>query len=152
VVIAGCGERLTHKTPTFAPDLTSTPVGPAAASAFGMAGIAPAEVDMVQIYDCYTITALLSIEDSGFCAKGEGMDFVDAHDLSYLGDFPCNTHGGQLGFGQPMSAGGMTQVVEAVRQIQGRADERQLASHDIAYVTGTGGVMSEQNALVVRGE
>lgn len=152
VTIAGCGERLTHKTPTFAPDLTSTPVGPAAASAFGMAGLRPADVDMAQIYDCYTITALLSIEDSGFCGKGEGMDFVEAHDLSYLGDFPCNTHGGQLGFGQPMGAGGMTQVVEAVRQIQGRAGERQLAKHDTAYVTGTGGVMSEQNALVVLGD
>lgn len=151
-MITGCGERLTHKTPTFAPDLTTTPVAPAAASAFGMAGVGPADVDMVQIYDCYTITALLSIEDSGFCEKGEGMDFVNSHDLSYRGDFPCNTHGGQLGFGQPMSAGGMTQVVEAVRQIQGRAGDRQLDAHDLAYVTGTGGVMSEQNAMVLQGD
>ena len=151
VFVTGCGERLTHKTPTFAPDLTQTPVGPAAATAFGMAGVRPADVDMVQIYDCYTITALLSIEDSGFCAKGEGMDFVTSHDLSYRGDFPCNTHGGQLGFGQPMGAGGMTQVVEAVRQVQGRAGDRQLGAHDLAYVTGTGGVMSEQNAVVMQG-
>ena len=64
-----------------------------------MAGLAPADVDMVQLYDCYTITALLTIEDSGFCGEGEGMAFVDDHDLSYRGDFPCNTHGGQLGHG-----------------------------------------------------
>lgn len=151
VIISGCGEHLSHKTPTFAPDLARTPVAPAAERAFGMAGVRPDEVDMAEIYDCYTITALLSIEDSGFCGKGEGMDFVNEHDLSYRGDFPCNTHGGQLGFGQPGAAGGMTQVVEAVRQVQGRAGERQLARHEIAYITGTGGVMSEQNALVVHG-
>ena len=91
-----------------------------------MAGIAPADVDMVQLYDCYTITVLLTIEDSGFCGKGEGMAFVDGHDLSFRGDFPCNTHGGQLGFGQAGLGGGMSHVVEGVRQIQGRAGERQL--------------------------
>jgi acetyl-CoA acetyltransferase len=76
---------------------------------------------------------------------------VHAHDLSYTGDFPCNTHGGQLGFGQPGLAGGMSHVVEAVRQIQRRADERQLRRHNNAYVSGTGGVMSEQAALVLQG-
>jgi acetyl-CoA acetyltransferase len=116
-----------------------------------MAGIGPSEVDMVELYDCYTITALLTIEDSGFCGPGEGMAFVRDHDLSYRGDFPCNTHGGQLGFGQPGQAGGMSHIVEAVRQIQGRAGGRQLARHDRAYVTGTGGVMSEQAALVLEG-
>ena len=67
---------------------------------------------MVQLYDCYTITALLTIEDSGFCGEGEGMAFVAEHDLSYDGDFPCNTHGGQLGFGQTGLAGGMSHVIE----------------------------------------
>jgi acetyl-CoA acetyltransferase len=151
VAVTGFGERLTHKSPTYAPDLPHTPVAAAAASAFTMAGVAPADVDMVQLYDCYTITALLSIEDSGFCGRGEGQAFVRDHDLSYRGDFPCNTHGGQLGFGQPGLAGGMSHVIEAVRQIQGRADERQLARHDTAYVTGTGGIMSEQTALVLQG-
>lgn len=151
VKVRGCGEQLTHKTPTYAPDLTTTPVAPAARRAFEMAGVQPNDVDMVQIYDCYTITALLSLEDSGFCEKGKGMAFVNDHDLSYRGDFPCNTHGGQLGFGQPGAAGGMTQVVEAARQIQGRAGDRQLACHDLAYVTGTGGVMSEQGALILEG-
>ncbi|HZQ57965.1 MAG TPA: thiolase family protein [Acidimicrobiales bacterium] len=151
VAITGFGEYLTHKTPTYAPDLTTTPVGPAAKRAFAMAGITPADVDMVELYDCYSITVMLSIEDSGFCGKGEGMAFVRDHDLSYRGDFPCNTHGGQLGFGQAGLAGGMSQVVEAVRQVQGRAGDRQLARHDIAYVSGTGGIMSEQAALVLRG-
>ncbi len=151
VTVTGFGERLTHKTPTYAPDLPHTPVAAAARSAFGMAGVGPADMDMVQLYDCYTITALLSIEDSGFCGKGEGQAFVRDHDLSYQGDFPCNTHGGQLGFGQPGLAGGMSHVVEAARQIQGRAGDRQLARHDTAYVSGTGGIMSEQTALVLQG-
>lgn len=151
VSITGFGERLTHKTPTYAPDIPHTPVAAAAASAFAMANLSPADVDMVELYDCYTITALLTIEDSGFCGQGEGQAFVRDHDLSYKGDFPCNTHGGQLGFGQTGLAGGMSQVVEAVRQIQGRAENRQLSKHDAAYVTGTGGVMSEQAALILQG-
>jgi acetyl-CoA acetyltransferase len=149
--VTGFGEHILHKTPTYTPDMTRTPIGPAADLAFSMAGVARADVDMVQLYDCYTITVLLSIEDSGFCGKGEGMAFVRDHDLSYRGDFPCNTHGGQLGFGQSGLAGGMSHVTEAVRQIQGRAGERQLTRHDVAYVSGTGGVMSEQTALILQG-
>jgi acetyl-CoA acetyltransferase len=151
VAIAGFGERLTHKTPTYAAEMPRTPVRDAAARAFAMAGVTPADVDMVQLYDCYTITALLTIEDSGFCGTGEGMAFVSEHDLSYRGDFPCNTHGGQLGMGQTGLSGGTSHVIEAVRQLQGRAGERQLARHDTAYVTGTGGVMSEQTAVVLTG-
>jgi acetyl-CoA C-acetyltransferase len=151
VYVTGCGEHLSHKTPTYTPDMVRTPVAAAADSAFAMAGVRRSEVDMVQVYDCYTITALLTIEDSGFCGKGEGMAFVREHDLSYQGDFPCNTHGGQLGFGQPGLAGGMSHVIEAVRQIQRRAEDRQLGRHDTAYVSGTGGVMSEQSALVLQG-
>jgi acetyl-CoA acetyltransferase len=149
--VTGFGEHLTHKTPTYAPSLEVTPIREAARTAFAMAGRRPADVDMVQLYDCYTITVLLTIEDSGFCRKGEGLEFVRTHDLSYAGDFPCNTHGGQLGFGQPGLSGGMSQVVEAVAQIQARAGERQLRKHDVAYVSGTGGVMSEQTALILEG-
>ncbi len=152
VWVTGFGERLTIKTPTYAEDLVVTPVAAAAKQAFAMAGVTPNEIDAAQVYDCYTITVLLSIEDSGFCGKGEGLDFVRSHDLSYQGDFPVNTHGGQLGYGQAGMAGGMSQVVEAVTQIQGRAGDRQLRKHDVAYVTGTGGVMSEQAALVLVGE
>ena len=108
-------------------------------------------MDMVQLYDCYSITVLLTLEDSGFCGKGEGLEFVGEHDLSFRGNFPCNTHGGQLGFGQAGLAGGFSQIAEALAQIQGRAGDRQLRSHDTAYVSGTGGVMSEQASLVLVG-
>jgi acetyl-CoA acetyltransferase len=151
VYVTGFGENLTHKTPTYMPDLVRTPIGPAADRAFAMAGIAPADVDVVEPYDCYTITVLLTLEDSGFCAKGEGMGFVMAHDLTYRGDFPVNTHGGQLGFGQAGMAGGFSQLIEGVTQVRGEAGARQVPRCDTAYVTGTGGIMSEQAALILHG-
>ena len=149
--VTGFGEHLMHKTPTYSPDLLHTPIGPAADQAFGMAGIKRSDVDVVQLYDCYTITVLLSIEDSGFCGKGEGMAFVRDHDLTFRGDFPVNTHGGQLSYGQTGLAGGFTQVLEGVRQIRGQADTRQVAGCDTAYCSGTGGIMSEQTALLLQG-
>ncbi len=151
VCVIGFGEHLTIKTPTYAQDMCYTPVGPASKQAFAMAGLQPNQVDAAQIYDCYTITTLLTIEDAGFCGKGEGQAFIRDHDLTFRGDFPVNTHGGQLGMGQAGIAGGMTQAVEAVRQIMGRAGERQLGQCDTVYVSGTGGVMSEQSALVLQG-
>jgi acetyl-CoA acetyltransferase len=151
VHVTGFGERLTHKTPTYAPDLLHTPIGPAADLAFTMAGVQRSDIDAVELYDCYTITVLLSIEDSGFCAKGDGMAFVRDNDLTFAGSFPVNTHGGQLGFGQAGLAGGFSQVTEAVRQVRGEADGHQVRSCDTVYCSGTGGIMSEQTALIVRG-
>jgi acetyl-CoA C-acetyltransferase len=151
VLIRGCGEQLDFKSPSYARDMTVTPIAAAARRAFAMSGLKPADMHMSQIYDCYTITVLLSLEDAGFCAKGEGMAFVRDHDLTWRGDFPLNTHGGQLSFGQSGSAGGMSQLIEAVTQIRGCAGERQLRLHDTAFVSGTGGVMSEQGALVLAG-
>lgn len=151
VNIIGCGEHVHSKSPTYAADMLATPIGPASRKAFSMAGLTPADMHMAQVYDCYTITVMLTLEDAGFCAKGEGMRFLREHDFTFKGNFPMNTHGGQLSFGQTGSAGGMTQVIEAMHQIQGRAGARQLARHDLAYVSGTGGVMSEQGALILQG-
>lgn len=151
VQIVGCGEHIQTKSPTYAKDMLDTPIGPASRRAFAMAGLKPSDMHMAQIYDCYTITVMLSLEDAGFCAKGEGLRFLRENDFTFKGNFPMNTHGGQLSFGQTGSAGGMTQVIEAMEQIQGRAGARQLARHDLAYVSGTGGVMSEQGALILKG-
>lgn len=149
--IVGCGERLDFKSPSYAADMTVTPIAAAADKAFAMAGVNRGDIDAAQIYDCYTITVLLSIEDAGFCAKGEGIPFVREHDLTYRGDFPLNTHGGQLSFGQSGAAGGMSQVIEAATQIMGRGGERQLKRCDTVFVSGTGGVMSEQGAIILQG-
>jgi len=150
-IIRGFGEHIQCKSPSYADDMLVTPIGPASRRAFAMAGLAPGDMNMAQVYDCYTITVLLTLEDAGFCPKGTGAAFVQGHDLTFRGDFPLNTHGGQLSFGQAGMAGGASQVIEAVRQIQGRCGERQVARHDLAYVSGTGGVMSEQTALILEG-
>jgi acetyl-CoA acetyltransferase len=151
VIVAGCGERLGTKTPPNARDLLETPVGPAADRAFDMAGARRDEIDLACVYDCYTITALLTLEDAGFCPKGQGMEFVRDHDLTWAGDFPLNTHGGQLSYGQAGAAGGMSQVTEAVHQLRHEATGRQVRRCETAFVSGTGGVMSEQSALILRG-
>ncbi|MEZ5261163.1 MAG: thiolase family protein [Acidimicrobiales bacterium] len=149
--LLGAGECTTHKTITYAPSLMDTAIRPAADRAFAQAGVTRDQIGLASLYDCYTITVLLSIEDSGFCAKGEGMAFVRDHDLTYRGDFPVNTHGGQLSFGQTGLAGGFTQVLEGIRQVRGEAGDRQVPGCDVAYCSGTGGIMSEQTALIVQG-
>jgi acetyl-CoA acetyltransferase len=152
VWVKGFGERVPYKTPTYAEDLLQTPMIRAAKSAFGMAGLAPSDMDMVSIYDCYTITALLSLEDAGFCDKGAGLQFVADHDLTFRGDFPMNTAGGQLGYGQAGTAGGMHHVCDATRQIMGRAGDAQVGDCNRAFISGNGGILSEQTTLVLEGD
>ena len=151
VNVIGCGEHVHSKSPTYAADMLATPIGPASRKAFAMAGLKPSDMHMAQIYDCYTITVLLTLEDAGFCDKGQGMAFVRDHDFTFQGDFPMNTHGGQLSFGQAGIAGGMSHVTEAVLQLQGRAGDRQLRKCDTAFVNGNGGIMSEQVSIILRG-
>lgn len=151
VLLTGFGEQVTHKSITYSPTLTSVPIKAAADRAFRMAGIERKDIDIASLYDCYTITVLLTIEDSGFCAKGEGEAFVQDHDLRYNGDWPLNTNGGQLSLGQAGIAGGMYHITDALSQLTGRAGDRQIASCERAYVSGTGGFMSEQAALILEG-
>jgi acetyl-CoA acetyltransferase len=152
VWIKGFGEHVPYKTPTYAEDLLATPITKAADSAFAMAGVTRADIDIASIYDCYTITVLLSLEDAGFCEKGKGMEFVASHDLTFRGDFPVNTAGGQLGFGQCGNAGGMHHVCDATRQLMGRGGEAQVADAHTAFVTGNGGILSEQTTLILQGD
>jgi len=150
--VIGGGEYLTHKSVTYEPSFTESPIKPAAHRAFAMAGIKRSDVDLASLYDCYTITVLLTIEDAGFCPKGEGQRWGEEHDLTYAGDWPLNTHGGQLSFGQSGMAGGMSHITEAYLQISGRGEGRQLQRCDIAYINGNGGIMSEQVSLILRGD
>jgi acetyl-CoA acetyltransferase len=149
VAILGAGEHTTHKALTWAPSLTDSAIRASADSAFKMAGVRRKDIDVASLYDCYTITVLLTLEDAGFCKKGQGGAFVDAHDLQFNGDFPLNPHGGQLSFGQAGTAGGMSHVTEAVRQLQRRAAGRQVKKPQFAFVNGNGGIMSDQVSLVL---
>src|SRR4051794_27209774 len=147
--LLGAGECVTHKTITYAPSLTETAIRPAADRAFEQAGIGRDQIGLASLYDCYTITVLVTLEEAGFCARGEGGAFVEEHDLRWNGDFPLNTHGGQLSFSQPGLAGGMSHVTEAIRQVQQRGGQRQVADLEFAFVNGNGGIMSEECALVL---
>jgi acetyl-CoA acetyltransferase len=149
VPILGVGEHVSHWSATYAHSLTTSSVKPAADRAFEMAGVGRSDVGLLSIYDCYTITVLISLEDAGFCPKGTAGHFVEEHDLRWNGDLPLNTHGGQLSYGQSGIAGGMSHVTEAVRQLQGRAGDRNVADLERAFVHGNGGVMGEQASLIL---
>lgn len=146
--ILGAGESVTHSSFAQAPALGSTGIGIAASAAMAQAGVVPKDIGLASLYDCYTIMVLLTLEEAGFCPRGEAGAFVESHDLTFNGDFPVNTHGGQLSFGQAGMAGGMSHVTEAVRQIQGRAGDRQVANLELAYAHGNGGIIAEQAGLV----
>ncbi len=149
VWLLGAGECANHSSITYAPSIVESPIKQAAETAFRMAGLKPSDMNLVCPYDCYTITVIVTLEDAGFCKKGQGGGFVQEHDLTYAGDFPCNTHGGQLSFGQPGLAGGMSHVTEGIRQLMGRGGARQVKHARLAYVNGNGGIMSEQASLIL---
>lgn len=149
VSILGFGEAYTHNSIPYAPQLSQSPVKMASQRAFRMAGLVPGDIDLVSLYDCYTITVLITLEDAGFCPKGLGGKFIADTDLTYNGDLPCNTHGGQLSCGQASFAGGMSHVIEAVRQLRGEAGPRQVRRNRLALVNGNGGVMSTQACLIL---
>ncbi|MFC1982510.1 thiolase family protein [Chloroflexota bacterium] len=149
VYLLGAGGCTTHGSITYAPSLTTSPIKVAADKAFDMAGVTPADIHVVSVYDCYTITVLITLEDAGFCKKGEGGPFVEETDLTYKGKLPVNTHGGQLSFGQADLAGGMSHVTEAALQLMGRAGERQVTDCQLAYVNGNGGIMADAVSLIL---
>ncbi|QBF30493.1 thiolase family protein [Thalassococcus sp. S3] len=105
---------------------------------WAMAGLSPDQVDLVQTYDDYPVISMMQFEDLGFCAKGEGPDFVRSHDLTIAGSFPHNTSGGQLSAGQAGAAGGYIGMVEAIRQVTGQAKGTQVAGATRALVSGFG--------------
>ncbi|MFG2958311.1 thiolase family protein [Streptomyces sp. NPDC048291] len=117
--------------------------GPAAMK---MAGISVGDVDVAELYDCYTFTALLTLEDYGFCVKGEGGALAASGALAPGGSLPVNTGGGQL---SSYYLWGMTPLSEAVLQARGEAGERQLPHHDIVLVSGNGGILDHHSTLVL---
>ncbi len=149
VYLLGAGEFATHSSITYSPEITLSPIVESASRAFAMAEMKPKDMDLVSLYDCYTITVIMSLEDAGFCEKGEGGPFVASTDLTFKGKLPCNTHGGQLSWGQPGLAGGMSHVTEAVRQLRHDAGERQVKGARLAMVNGNGGIMSDQATLIL---
>ena len=117
--------------------------------AFRMAGATIRDVDVVELYDCYTFTVLVTLEDYGFCAKGEGGAFVAENVTGPGGRLAVNTGGGQL---SSFYMWGMTPVSEAVIQVRGEGGKRQVTKHDVALVSGNGGVLSTHSTLILARE
>lgn len=123
------------------PDVTHTGFVESAPKAFKMAGVSHADIDFFQPYDDYPFVAIMTIEDHGFCAKGQGGRFVEEHDLHFDGDFPMSTDGGQLSGGQPGGAiGGFMPLVESVTQLRGEAGVRQVKDARVGISCGFGGI------------
>lgn len=146
--ILGAGEAHTHWHISQMPDLTVTPGAVSAREAFAMAGVTPADVDVFQPYDAFTIAVLLQLEDVGFCAKGEGGAFVQSGMLAPGGALPTMTSGGGLSYNHP-GALGLLLIVEAVRQLRGEAGERQVPDCGIAVAHGNGGFLSTAATVVM---
>ncbi|MBI3743164.1 MAG: thiolase family protein [Chloroflexi bacterium] len=127
-------------------DFIESPAPRSKEKAFRMAGIDVSDVDVVQLYDCYTITVLDTLEDYGFCEKGEGGPFVEDGKLGPGGSLPCNTGGGELS-GYYMR--GHTPLSEGVVQARGQGGERQVKDHNIVLVTGNGGWLAHHATLVL---
>ncbi len=149
VSIAGAGEKVTHRAMSSAPSLTSGPLKPAIERAYAHSGTGPADIDLWQLYDCYSIVLAITMEDAGLCPPGQSGPWMAEHHFTWRGDTPLNTHGGQLSFGQADLAGGMSHITEAVLQLRHTADTRQVPEAGTALVTGNGATLSEATALVL---
>jgi acetyl-CoA acetyltransferase len=130
------------------PDLTTTPGAVSGPAAFAMAGVKPDDVSVLMGYDSFTITALLHLEDLGFCAKGEAGAFVEGGRTAPGGDLPVNTNGGGLSYTHP-GMYGMFLIVEAVRQLRGECGPRQVEGAEVAVAHGSGMVLSCMSTLVL---
>jgi acetyl-CoA acetyltransferase len=115
-------------------------------TAFKMAGITLKEIDFAELYDCYTFTVLVTLEDYGFCKKGEGGPFVEGGRIGPNGSLPVNTGGGQL---SSFYMWGMTPVGEAIVQMRGEAGRRQVPKHEVGLVSGNGGILSTHSTLIL---
>jgi acetyl-CoA acetyltransferase len=149
--VIGAGESHVQWNISQIPDMTVTPAAVSGREAFGMAGITPADVDILEPYDAFTINPIMALEDLGFCAKGEGGPFVVGGRLAPGGELPAMTNGGGLSYCHP-GAYGLFLLIEAVRQLRGEAGERQVPDAKIAVAHGIGGLASCAATVVLARE
>ena len=149
VVVLGAAHDISHAlNVSQSDDLTVTAAARSGPRALARAGVTVADVDVLQLYDSFTITVLLTLEDLGFCAKGEGGAFVEGGRLAFDGPLPTNTDGGGLSACHP-GMRGMFLLVEAVRQLRGEAGPTQVKDPSLALVHGTGGYLSTGATVVL---
>ena len=143
VYVLGSGQSITHASITSMPVLTHTGAIASGAQAYKAAGLAAKDIDVLALYDAFTINTILFLEDLGFCPKGEGGRFVEGGRIAPNGKLPVNTNGGGLSYCHP-GMYGLFILIEAVRQLRGQCGARQVAGANTAIVHGNGGVLSAQ--------
>jgi acetyl-CoA acetyltransferase len=148
VYVLGAAAAHWHRQISCMPDLTVTAAAESGPRAMAMAGIAHQDIDVVQLYDAFTINTILFLEDLGFCRKGEGGAFVQGGAIAPGGRLPVNTNGGGLSCCHP-GMYGIFLLVEAIRQLRGEAGQRQIAGAQVALCHGNGGVLSSQVTAVL---
>ncbi|PLC53981.1 hypothetical protein CR155_11180 [Pollutimonas nitritireducens] len=148
VFLAGIGEYHTHEHLMCAPSLSEFGATESGRVAYDMAGVTPKDIDVAELYDCFTIVPVIELEELGFCGLGEGgAFFADGH-TRLGGSLPVNTHGGMLSHAHAGAAGGLFGIVEAVRQLRGGLGERQVESAEIALVHNEGGILSSHCTMI----
>ena len=148
IFVLGSSESHTHAQISQMPDLTVTAAAITATRAFSEAGVTPGDIDMAMIYDSFTITVLLLLEDLGFCKKGEGGAFVQEGRISLGGQLPVNTDGGGLSSNHP-GMRGIFLIIEATRQLRGQCGPRQVENAMLAVAHGSGGLLSSQATTIL---
>jgi len=148
VHVLGAAHAVTHREISSMPDLTVTGAAISGPQAFAQAGVGPADMDVVMLYDAFTITPILFLEDLGFCPKGEGGRFVSNGHVAPGGGLALNTNGGGLSCVHP-GMYGLFLLVEATRQLRGECGERQVENARLALAHGNGGVLSSEATVVL---
>ena len=150
VYVLGSGQSITHASISSMPVLTHTGAIESGAQAYRAAGVKASDINVVALYDAFTINTILFLEDLGFCAKGEGGPFVEGGRIAPGGALAVNTNGGGLSYCHP-GMYGLFLLIEAVRQLRGECGQRQVVGADLALVHGNGGVLSAQATTILGG-
>jgi acetyl-CoA acetyltransferase len=149
VYLLGVGEGHSHEHVSQALSLTTSAAKEAGERTYAMAGVGPKDIDVAELYDCFTPVVIIELEDLGFCPKGEGGRFVEGGRIELGGELPVNTHGGLLSHCHPGHPGSMFHLTEAVRQLRGECGPRQVKDAKIALVHGQGGIMSTHCSAIL---
>ncbi|MGE0290194.1 hypothetical protein [Bradyrhizobium sp. CCH5-F6] len=150
--LLGIGEHHTHEHLMCAPSLTEFGAKQSGERAYQMAGVKPADIDVAQLYDCFSIVPLIELEELGFCEPGEGGAFFADGRASIGGKLPVNTHGGMLSHAHAGAAGGLFGIVEGVRQLRGGLGPRQVKDAELALIHNEGGILSSHCTLILGNE
>jgi acetyl-CoA acetyltransferase len=148
VYLVGAATEHWHKQVSSMADVCTTAATESGRRAYAMAGMSAADIDVVQLYDAFTISTIILLEDLGFCAKGEGGRFVADGHIAPGGTLPVNTNGGGLSFAHPGMYGLFT-LAEGTRQLRGQAGKRQISGAAACLCQGSGGVFSSQSTNIL---